>query len=235
MNEKIEVRAMNRFGEEVVLNISPRVTVGELLERAARELQLDPADHALMVRGEQVPPHMTLQEVDIRHEDRVAVVPKFLDSENISEMAFEIARRIVFMIIGNYLHDGLSGDSLGKLTKQTFLGCVNEFSLPINVEKNQKDEILEKIAENLEKELKIWEEIGKEHGAKILQKLISEGVVSNEKIKDIAGSNLRVKEILDNMILSENVEIEFHLKRNILKETGDLLVKILRQPKKSEE
>jgi len=72
--KEIHIRVMTPFDEETIVEISSDATVGELLEKAASKLQINPRDYAIMFQGEIVPSQEFLSDVGIEPEYAVYVV-----------------------------------------------------------------------------------------------------------------------------------------------------------------
>ena len=76
MGNIITVRVKNILGtEETDVQIADNETVGQLLQQAAPQLQINPQGATIMYQGQQLPPEQYLDKAGVRDGDAVMVAP----------------------------------------------------------------------------------------------------------------------------------------------------------------
>ncbi|MBU7019070.1 MAG: hypothetical protein HXS44_16285 [Theionarchaea archaeon] len=76
MGDMITVRVKNILGtEETDVQIAANATIGQLLQQAAPQLQINPQGATIMYQGQQLPPEQTLDKAGVRDQDAVMVAP----------------------------------------------------------------------------------------------------------------------------------------------------------------
>ncbi|MBU7009988.1 MAG: MoaD/ThiS family protein [Theionarchaea archaeon] len=227
MDDLITVRVKNILGtEETDVQISGNATVGQLIQHAAPQLQINPQGATIMYQGQQLPPEQPLNKMMIRDGDAVMIAPGSIVGGGCAglpfDLAFQVAAPVVAGVVANYLYDRLHGIDLKELTKRLLIGTFTR-NKDLIQEKIQYEKISERIAELLHQQLTDWKRINEKHGIEILEKLLPEGGMNGEELWSMTDSDSEFAETLGKMIASGKVEIQIQLKESILKDIEDLL------------
>jgi len=76
MGDTITVRVKNILGtEETDVYIAANATVGQLLQQAAPQLQINPQGATIMYQGQQLHPEQPLDKAGVRDQDAVMIAP----------------------------------------------------------------------------------------------------------------------------------------------------------------
>jgi len=76
MGDMITVRVKNILGtEETDVQIAPNATVGQLLQQAAPQLQINPQGATIMYQGQQLPPEQPLDKAGVQDGHAVMIAP----------------------------------------------------------------------------------------------------------------------------------------------------------------
>ena len=222
----ITVVVKNILGtEETDVKIPPDATVGQLLQRAGQKLQINPQGATVLYQGQQLSPERPLFKEGVRDRDVVMIAPgSIIGGAGLPfEVASQVVAPIVIGIVANYLYDKLRGTDLKELTKRLFIGTFSQNKHLIPGKKIQYDAISEKIAELIHQELRDWKEINEKHGVEILKKLLSEKSVGIEELRSVVENDSELAETLEKMVTTGKVQIEIHLKKDILHDAGNIL------------
>ena len=239
-NDIITVRVKNILGtEETDVQIDAHATVGQLLQQAAPQLQINPQGATIMYQGHQLPPEQPLYKAGVRDLDAVMIAPGSIVGGGggpLFEIASQVVTPIVSAIVANYIYDRLRGIDLKELTKRLLIGIFSQNKHLIPAKQVRYETISEKVAELMHQELTEWKRISEDHGVKILEELLSKrnmGVskrgISVEELRSIINDDLELAETIGKMATSGKVQITIQLRGDILQDTENLLLEILQK------
>ena len=178
MDDMITVRVKNILGtEEADVQINNNATVGQLLQQAALQLQINPQGATIMYQGQQLSPEQPLHKAGVEDGDAVMIAPGSIVGGGCAslpfDIAFQVAAPVVAGVVANYIYDRLHGIDLKKLTKRLLIEIFSR-NKHLNPKRIQYETISKKVAELLHQELIDWERINKEDSVDVLDKLLSE-------------------------------------------------------------
>jgi len=197
MDDMITVRVKNILGtEEADVQINNNATVGQLLQQAALQLQINPQGATIMYQGQQLSPEQPLHKAGVEDGDAVMIAPGSIVGGGCAslpfDIAFQVAAPVVAGVVANYIYDRLHGIDLKKLTKRLLIEIFSR-NKHLNPKRIQYETISKKVAELLHQELIDWERINKEDSVDVLDKLLPGGIqyeIISKKVAELLHQEL---------------------------------------------
>jgi uncharacterized ubiquitin-like protein YukD len=189
MDSLITVRARNIMRtKEIDVQIDNSATVGQLLQQAAPQLQINLQGANIMFQGQLLFPEQPLYRPGIGDGDAVTILPGAIvgdavtilpgaivgDADPLFSIAIQAATSIVAGIAANYIYNRLHGNDLNELTKR-FLIEIFSRDKHLNPKSAQYETASKKVTELLQQELKDWKRINEENGVEVVSKPLPRG------------------------------------------------------------
>ena len=123
MSDMITVRVKNVLGtEETDVRLPTDATIGQLLQQAAPQLQINPQGATILYQGQQLPLEWPLDKAMIRDGDAVLIAPGLIVGGGCSSLPFDMAFQYLpcFQIPSKAEEDSISSQDQGALRYEIF-------------------------------------------------------------------------------------------------------------------